>query len=88
MLTKMVDGIEHPARDFAYVPDPQKPSTWKLPVFDKAHADMAVAALGHGFMGYRVQIPEWDVSEVVENVRKAWLRFHPAETAKDFPLAA
>ena len=26
--TKKVDGEAHPASDFAYVPDPEKPSTW------------------------------------------------------------
>ena len=40
--TASVDGEEHPAEDFAYVPDPEKPSTWKLPIFDKIHAQEAI----------------------------------------------
>lgn len=35
--TKEVDGKEYPASEFAYVPDPEKPSTWKLPIFDAHH---------------------------------------------------
>src|ERR1041384_182018 len=42
-MTASVDGTEHPAGDFAYVPDPAKPSTWKFPIFDAAHARNALA---------------------------------------------
>jgi len=38
VLTKSVDGKEHPASDFAYVGDPQDIATWHLPVFDEGHA--------------------------------------------------
>lgn len=41
--TASVDGHEHPAHDFAYVPDPAKPSTWKLPIFDASHVRNALA---------------------------------------------
>ena len=27
---KTEDGVQYPAKAFAYVPDPNKPSTWKL----------------------------------------------------------
>ena len=43
--TASVGGVQHPASDFAYVGDPADPSTWKLPIFDKAHADNAAARL-------------------------------------------
>jgi len=42
-MTASVDGTEHPASDFAYVPDPSMPSTWKFPIFDAAHARNALA---------------------------------------------
>lgn len=41
--TASVDGKEHPASDFAYVPDPSKPSTWKFPIFDANHVRDALA---------------------------------------------
>jgi len=44
--TKTVGGKRLTADKFAYVPDPEKPSTWKLPIHDKAHVAAAVAALG------------------------------------------
>ena len=40
--TKEVDGKEYPASEFAYVPDPEKPSTWKLPIFDAHHVGGAL----------------------------------------------
>ena len=43
--TKEVDGEEWPASDFAYVPDPEKPSTWKLPIFNMHHVGGALAAM-------------------------------------------
>ena len=80
--TKTVDGESLSAKDFAYVPDPDKPSTWKLPVYDKGHASAAVAALGKGFRGNKVQIPSEDVGKVKAKVREAYKKFYPD---KDLP---
>lgn len=55
--TASVGGESHPASDFLYVPDPSKPSTWKLPVFDESHMAAAAAALGSGFRGKKVSMP-------------------------------
>lgn len=41
--TKSVGGKELPASDFAYVGDPEDPSTWKLPIHDASHAQNAMA---------------------------------------------
>lgn len=41
--TKTVDGVEHPASDFAHVGDPKDPSTWKLLIHDAAHVRNALA---------------------------------------------
>ena len=49
--TKKVDGEAHPASDFAYVPDPEKPSTWKLPIFNMRHVGGALAAMTSDYRG-------------------------------------
>ncbi len=55
--TKRVDGQDHPADDFALIPDPELPSTWKLPIFDEEHISMAITALQPGgFRGQKVEI--------------------------------
>lgn len=73
-------GVQFPAAAYAYVPDPQTPSTWKLRLWEtpssKATArqvGMAIAALGPGgFRGNRVQIPSGDLAGVKAKVRSAW----------------
>lgn len=73
--TKDVDGVEHAAEDFAYVPDPEKPSTWKLPIFDAHHVGGAMAAMTSDYRGHRVEIPEEDRDAVLRRIldRKAEL---------------
>ncbi len=44
--TKSVDGVEHPASDFAYVGDPNETDTWHLPDFDEKHARLATEMFG------------------------------------------
>lgn len=80
--TQSVGGEDHPASDFAYVPDPDKPSTWKLPVYDSTHVSAAVAALGQGFRGKKVQIPAGDMKAVKAKVKAAYKKFYPE---KDVP---
>ena len=83
--TKAVDGKDLPASAFAYVPDPEKPSTWKLPIHDARHVGAAVAALGAGFRGRKVQIPEGDRAKVKGKVRTAWRKFHSGD--EELPAA-
>lgn len=79
---KTEDGKRYPARAFAYVPDPEKPSTWKLRMWDTPtkketpeQIGRAVAALSPtGFRGNRVQIPREDMLEVKRKVRQAWMK--------------
>lgn len=66
--TKDVDGVEHPASDFAYVPDPEKPSTWKLPIFDAHHVGGALAAMTSDYRGHRVEIPDEDREAVMRRI--------------------
>lgn len=66
--TKLVDGEEHPASDFAYVPDPEVPSTWKLPIFDAHHVGGALAAMTSDYRGRAVEIPESARAEVMQRI--------------------
>lgn len=69
--------------DFAYVPDPEKPSTWKLEIDTPGRISAAAAALSpEGFRGNPVQIPDADRPAVVARVRAAWLKAYPG---KDLP---
>lgn len=63
--------------DFAYKPDPKKPSTWKLNISDARHTAAAVAALGKGFRGNKVEIPEKDLPGVKKRVAAAYRKFFP-----------
>ena len=64
--TKKVDGEAHPASDFAYVPDPEKPSTWKLPIFNMRHVGGALAAMTSDYRGNPVEITEGDRRAVMK----------------------
>lgn len=84
--TKREDGINYPASAFAYVPDPDKPSSWKLRLWESPskkvtarQVGMAVAALGKGFRGNKVQIPSEDLNKVKARVRAAWQQVHSEE---------
>ena len=90
--TKTEGGKKFPATDYAYVPDPKKPSTWKLRLTsapggdpDKRIVGAAVAALGPGFRGQKVQIPSDDLAGVIARVRSAWLKANPDKGKEDLP---
>ena len=69
--TASVDGEDHPASDFAYVPDPAKPSTWKFPIYDKAHVANAAARWG------QADIPAADRPKVLAKIVAAHKKFMP-----------
>ena len=85
-VTKREAGADFPAGAFAFVPDGERPSTWKLRLFDKVadveanqpsivQTGQAVAALGpSGFRGNPVDLPPGERSAVIRRVRAAWLR--------------
>jgi len=90
--TKREMGEDFPASAFAYVPDPKKPSTWKLRLWDsmseketRSQIGAAVAALGKGFRGRKVQIPSDDLSGVKAKVLAAWLRVNEDKNRGDAP---
>ena len=91
--TKREDEQDFPAEAFAYVPDSEKPSTWKLRLWDSleeretaAQVGRAVAALGPGgFRGNRVQLPEDAVAGVKRRVLAAWRRVNPDASTDEEP---
>jgi len=89
---KTEDGKAFPATDYAYVPDPEAPSTWRLRMTASPGADpdggivgAALAALGKGFRGNKVEIPAADLPKVKAKIRAAWLKAHPDKESKDVP---
>lgn len=85
-------GVEFPASDYAYVPDAESPSTWKLRLTstpggepDTRIVGAAVAALGEGFRGNKVEIPESDLPGVITRVKSAWLKANPEKSNDDLP---
>ena len=78
--TKREDGEDFPLEAFAYTPDREMPSTWKLRLWDSleeretaAQVGRALAALGPGgFRGNRVQIPAEDLPGVRRKILAAW----------------
>jgi len=92
---KTEGGVEYPASAYAYTPDLEKPSTWKLRLWedkDKKETAIqvgrAVAALGpSGFRGNKVQIPTEDLPKVKAKVLAAWRLQHPDSEKGDTPSA-
>lgn len=78
--TKREDGEDFPPEAFAYTPDLESPSTWKLRLWDslaeretRTQVGAALAALGPGgFRGNRVEIPAEDLPGVKAKVLAAW----------------
>jgi len=62
---------------YAFVPDENKPSTWKLRIDDENHVKSAVAALDKGFRGNKVKLPSDKRDIVIDKVRKAYKKFFP-----------
>ncbi len=89
--TKTEDGVEYPAAAYAYVPDPDEPSGWKIRLWDKTKKETAaqigdaVAALGKGFRGKKAEIPAADLPGVKAKVKAAWKRVNPDAKQEDVP---
>jgi predicted nucleic acid-binding Zn-ribbon protein len=93
-VTKTEDGKNYTASDYAYIPDAEKPSTWKLRLTDEPGGSpsakivgAAVAALGKGFRGQKVEIPMKDLPKVKAKVRSAWKKANPDKETSDMPDA-
>jgi len=76
-VMKTEDGVKFPAEAFAYVPDPEKPSEWKLRLWEDPEKKVTRAQLGRaaaalspgGFRGQKVAIPSADMSAVKRKIR-------------------
>jgi hypothetical protein len=89
---KTEDGVKFPAQDYAYVPDPDSPSTWKLRLTstpggapDARIVGAAAAALGPGYRGQKVEIPAGDLAAVKAKVRAAWKEANPDRDDGEMP---
>jgi len=82
---KTEDGEEVPSGAFAYVPDPSKPSTWRLRIDSPKFITNAVSSIGKGFRGDKVRIPQEEMPAVKRKIRAAWLKFHKDKKGGDLP---
>ena len=75
--TKTEDGESYPAAAFAYVPDAETPSGWKLRLWEDPEKKVTRAQLGRaaaalspgGFRGQKVAIPSADLAAVKRKIR-------------------
>ena len=73
---KRENGMDFPAKDYAFVPDPAKPSTWKLRLTESP-GKVTVAQLGRaaaaispgGFRGNRAKVPETVIAHIKRRIR-------------------
>jgi len=90
---KTEGGIQFPAEDFAYAPDAEKASTWKLRITEGRPGNITRAQLGRaaaafspgGFRGQQVQIPSGDVAKVKAKIRASYRKIGVED--KDIPAA-
>lgn len=76
-MAKTEDGVKFPAAAYAYVPDPEKPSTWKLRLWQDLNNKVTRTQLGRaaaalspgGFRGQKVAIPAEDLPAVKRKIR-------------------
>jgi len=74
---KTEDGVKFPAAAFAYVPDAEKPSSWKLRLWEDPEKKVTRAQLGRaaaalspgGFRGQKVAIASVDLPAVKRKIR-------------------
>lgn len=80
--TKTEAGVSFPSAAYAYVPDADKPSTWKLRLWEDLEKKATVAQVGRaaaalspgGFRGNRVQLPADAIAGVKAKIRAAYRR--------------
>jgi hypothetical protein len=88
-------GESYPAEAYAYVPDPESPSTWKLRLWESPAKKVTASQVGAaaaafspgGFRGNRVQIPAGDVATVKAKVRSAWKSANPGKADSEMPAS-
>lgn len=91
---KTEDGVQFPAEAYLYVPDPEKPSTWKLRVWEDpeqkataAQVGRAIAALSPGgFRGNPVELPAEEVPGIKAKLRQLWRQLNPDRDLEEMPF--
>lgn len=85
---KREGGIDFPAQDYAWVPDPAKPATWKIRLTESpgkvslAQLGKAAATLSTGgFRGQKAQIPQTALSAVKRRIRAEYRKMGVPETS-------
>lgn len=85
-VMKRENGIDYPARDYAFVPDPLRSATWRLRLTETpgkisvAQLGRAAAALGPGgFRGNRVEIPAAALAAVKRRIRAEYRKLGVSE---------
>ena len=81
------DDASNDPGDYAYAPEGTHPSEWKLPIHDSAHVSAAIAAIGKGFRGNRVDLPADAVAGVKRKIRAAWRKHNPDKSDDEMPEA-
>ena len=79
-VVKTEDGVKFPSEAYAYVPDKEKPSEWRLRLWEDSQKKVtrkqlgaAAAALSPGgFRGQKVDIPSADLPTVKRTIRSAY----------------
>ena len=89
--TKSENGKEFPKSDYAYTPS-NNVSEWKLRLTsvpggepDAAIVGAATAALGKGFRGNKVSLPDGARDSVIAKVRAAWKKANSDKDDSDMP---
>jgi len=90
---KTEGGVEFPAAAYAYVPEPDKPSTWKLRLWETPELKMTAKQVGlacaafsaGGLMGNKVELPEADMKKIKAKIRTAWKKVNPDKEDSQMP---
>jgi len=94
-VTKTEDGAEFKASDYASVPDPDKPSSWKLRLAEEKSGNFTVAQVARaitamqpsGFRGEKVQLSPDEKSKAVSRIRSAISKAKPTEAQRQNLMA-
>lgn len=84
---KTEDGVQYPAAAFAYAPDVEMASAWKLRMWEDTEKKVTRAQLGRaaaalspgGFRGQKVSIPSADLSSVKRKIRAEYRKLDVEE---------
>jgi len=86
VTTKSEDNLEFSATDFALVPDPSQPSTWKYRLASRSGICPSRRLVGNAVTALkRGKVPSEHVNVVTRRVRKAWQQAHEGSPLSVMP---